>query len=520
MRHPIRNMLLASAAVAALAVPALADSYYFRTKPLVSPPQAFSFAAAANVLPGAKPESAIARVKGYHNSTATVGGGEYQICAAADCSDQGSNWRSGPTAAVTDDFYARLRVTAAAYGTAATATLTVGGTSAGFTATSRGKDTTPAAFSFAPAGGVEPGVATKSASATIVDHDGVTLSVSGGGYQICSTVACTEMDAQPVVTAASSEVLSGTRVRVFATPTSFGLPQTVTLTAGNTVGTFTATARAADTDPAVIAFEDKADATASAATTSTIKQLTDHDGITVSVSAGNTYRLCSNDTCTTTTGWTGSPSTASRNQYVQLQTTSATAGNDKTVTLTYGGRTATWLVKTPAAGTAAGAYYTGKPSTSFVNSTKQLAFVHAPIGTTFQTETQYASWCRAQGFEPKKSSASYFNNPYGATLYSSTAYISNGSCMFVDINNLSTNMTNTANYGLQTGTWLRVIDQGCGDYWSGGVGGGIETTSGIMINGDGSYSFSNYRFNGGTANRAQSKTVNVQDPAVVVCQTK
>ena len=233
MTRSLKSVLLASAAAATLAVPALAESYFFRTKPLVDPPQAFSFAARSGQNPGAVVESAASPVKGHRGKATSISGGEYQICSTADCS--GAAWTSAPTANVPASFHARVRVTAAAFGQKASARLSVGDAAAIFEVDTRAKDTTPDTIEFPSVASAQPGVAARSIAVAISGHDGVTLSATGGAYQICQTLACTEMDGKPAQTVTSSEVSSGTLVRLFATPATYGATATATLRAGDTV---------------------------------------------------------------------------------------------------------------------------------------------------------------------------------------------------------------------------------------------------------------------------------------------
>jgi hypothetical protein len=352
MDRTLKALLLASA-VMSLAAPAVADTYYFRTKPEVSPPQAFSFDAAANLNPGDTATSAVTRIKGYRNKTASVSGdavAAFQVCAAADCSDQ-TTWRTAALSDLKDDFYARVRVTAGAYGSERTATLAVGGTSATFKAASRGKDTTPDAFSFPSVSNANPNEASRSAAVQILGHEGVTLSVSGGSYQICPAQACGAMDAAPVQTGTSAEIANGTWVRLVATPTAFLGQATVTLNAGNTVGTFTSTARAKDTIPdAIAAFPNLTGVVASTDVFSEPRQLVNHDGTQVSVSGTSAfYRICSTSACTSDTGWQTAAATAGRDSWVQMKlTASATPSERRDATLTYGGLTYVWSATTAA----------------------------------------------------------------------------------------------------------------------------------------------------------------------------
>jgi hypothetical protein len=214
MRTNFRTLILGAAAVGMLAGPAAAASYYFRTKPEVSvAPQAFAFAALPNQNPGAVAMSAVAEVKGYKGKTATLSGdagAAYQICSAADCSDQGSNWKTAATASLPETFYARAKVTASAsYLGSAAATLSVGGAQATFTASTRAKDEAPDTVSFPAKTGAVPDFVL-SEIRQLKNHEGVTLTASGTGttFRVCPDSACASatFDANPKAAAVDSWV--------------------------------------------------------------------------------------------------------------------------------------------------------------------------------------------------------------------------------------------------------------------------------------------------------------------------
>jgi hypothetical protein len=352
MRMSKKAVLLASSALLALAAPALADSYFFRVKPLVDPPVAFSFTAASNVVPGSVVESSPIRLNGFRGTTASVSGGEYQICATSTCSDQAS-WKTVPTPDLAVESYARVRVTAGAFGQVASATLTVGGTSAAFEAASRAKDTQPAGFSFASKANAEVNEASFSAPVTLADFDGAPLSVSGGGYQICTTADCSDRNGQPVLSAAMTEVTAGTRVRLVATPATFGAPTVVTLNVGGITGSYTATARARDTVPDTVTFASLVDQTEATSVTSATAQLVNHDGVTATVSGSTAeMRVCSAANCSGgTVGAWGTSFAVAKNEYVQLRMTSDAANVTRTASLAYGAtQPATWDVTSKASG--------------------------------------------------------------------------------------------------------------------------------------------------------------------------
>jgi hypothetical protein len=263
MRLPNRAVLLAGAACLAVVAPALADSYFFRAKPSVEPPVAFAFAPAAGQVPGAKVESSPVRLKGFAGQSASVAGGEYQICAASDCSDQGATWLSVPSQVAGSDVYARIRLVAAAYGQVASARLTVGADTSRFEVGSRPKDTVPdtlAAFSVNT--GIAPNTATYSAPGWLSGFD-ETIAVSVGGtvspeYRICAASDCSDLGGQNGTvgwTNVASQVEAGRYVQLrHGSPATFGGTATATLTYGGLTADMTTTTVAQDTTPDTFAM--------------------------------------------------------------------------------------------------------------------------------------------------------------------------------------------------------------------------------------------------------------------------
>jgi hypothetical protein len=385
----IKTLLLSAAALAAVAAPATAASYFYRSKPTVSPPQPFSFATASDLGVAASATSPVTRVRGYGGKTASVSGdvgAAYQICATADCSDQVS-WKTAASAGLGDDFYARVQVTTGPLGASRTATLEVGATPA---------------------------------------------------------------------------------------------------TAGQ--------------DPV-----------------SAILRLTSHDGIPVSVTGtGASYRLCADSTCSTSPQWTTSAGTAVRDAYVQMKAPAPAANTTALVaTLSYGSRTAAWSVTSPAAG------YSGTYALATKNNgTKKLAFVYLPANTVISGDAGYEAFCEARGFTGNKSSNGYFNNdPAGKRMYSATEYVSTTACMFLQpvADNQAATITSFENFGLPTGTALRIRDRGCWTNW-GATNGGINTSDTLVVSGPTAFQ---YTPNGsGASDWSRVKGDSFANNGVIICQAK
>ncbi len=142
-------------------------------------PNAFSFASVNEAETAATYISAPATISGINApSPISVSGGRYRI--------NNGNFTGLPgTVGAGDQIY--VEVTAANLpGTAATATVTVGGVAGAFTViTAAAIDTVPDRFAFAPVDGAEPGTSYISAPATISGITGPSpISVSGGRYRI------------------------------------------------------------------------------------------------------------------------------------------------------------------------------------------------------------------------------------------------------------------------------------------------------------------------------------------------
>jgi len=356
-RFRIRAVAAAVLAAAMLA-PASSQVPVYRYKPVVSgavsgggsggtdlTPDGFSFTPAVNAEPNAALVSNVAQLNGHSGVSVEITGGPgagYQLCTASDCSDQGGTWITAPTPSVPAGQYVRVSVTSSAtFGGTASATLKAGEVEATFTVTTRAKDTTPDGFSFTSATNVTPNQPAYSNSVVLMGHEGVDLSVSGGGYQFCSTAACTEMNGQPIQTAPYTDAPNGTRLRLVASPTANNEVVTVSLTAGTVTRTYTAATP--DTVPNTFAFTPL---TGQALNTQIQSNLVTISGIStatpVSVSGDGTPQFSINGSTT----WRTS-STITNGQTLRVRLTSANAENTaRTATVNVGGVTATFDVTT------------------------------------------------------------------------------------------------------------------------------------------------------------------------------
>ncbi len=205
-------------------------------------PNGFGFTAQADVTPGATVDSATVTITGLAAAASvSVTDGQYAINGGAFTSANGT---------IENQQSIVVRVTASSdtY-TPVTATVTIGGVSASFTATTL-PDTEPASFSFADQLGVALSAVMDSAAIGIADIDvPVPIAITGGEYAINGGA----------FTAADGMIAGGQSlvVRVVAADT-FNASTSATVTVGGVPGTFTVTT-VPDTIPDAFSFADRID---------------------------------------------------------------------------------------------------------------------------------------------------------------------------------------------------------------------------------------------------------------------
>lgn len=202
-------------------------------------PDPFAFAAQTNLAPGAVATSTPATISGIDIPTAiSVVGGTYAINAGPFTAAAGEVSR-GDTLTV--------RLTAAqAFGTPATATVTVGGVSADFVVTTAAVDTIPDPFAFTAQAGARPGaIATSNAITVTGTNSPSPIAIVGGRYSINGGD----------YTAATAQVSPGDSVRVQLTAAAtFATSATATLSVGGISADFIVTTAPADTTPDPFTF--------------------------------------------------------------------------------------------------------------------------------------------------------------------------------------------------------------------------------------------------------------------------
>jgi hypothetical protein len=188
-------------------------------------PDAFSFSSVTNVEPASQQTSASITVSGIDKTTSvSISGGTYSINGAAFATS--GNVKAGDTVAV--------RLTASSsFATQTQATLTIGGVSANFAATTRAADRTPDSFTFTAVTNANFTAQVESTGVTIAGmDDGTPVSVTGGEYAI-GTGSYTS-------TAGTINKNQSIKLRGTTAPTS-STATTVSVTIGTVTQTFSIT---------------------------------------------------------------------------------------------------------------------------------------------------------------------------------------------------------------------------------------------------------------------------------------
>lgn len=273
---------------------------------------------------------------------------------------------SGGTYSINGDPYSAIRrtvangqtvrvqvITSSETDTTTTATLTIGGVSAGFSVTTGAGDTTPGAFSLTAQTNVEPNTVVVSNTITASGIDAPTaISVSGGEYAVNGGS----------YTTAAATVSSGQTVTVRQTSSaSFSTTTTATLTIGGVSAGFNVTTRAADTTPDAFSF--------TAQTNAALNTFIVSNAITVSgIEAATAITVSGGDYSINGGGYTSSAGVVSNGQTVILRQRSANQiSTASTATLTIGGVSGTFSVTTAAPDTTPDAFSFTSQSNVAVN---------------------------------------------------------------------------------------------------------------------------------------------------------
>ncbi len=225
--------LFSTTTTATLTIGTVSGTFQVTTLAAIITPAAFTFTSQTNVPLSQLTTSAPIVVSGINApSPISVVGGAYSINGGIFTSAAGT---------VTNGANVVVQLTsAAALGTAKSATLTIGGVSAAFTVTTIAPDTTPDPFSFASVLNVGPSVTTTSAAVTITGINtatpisivGGTYSINGGAFTGAAGIITNNQTVAVRVT--SSGLTNGTGV-VNSTVTIGGVAATFTVTTVDTV---------------------------------------------------------------------------------------------------------------------------------------------------------------------------------------------------------------------------------------------------------------------------------------------
>ncbi len=288
-------------------------------------PDSFSFMATANVGLGALVASDTVTIQGLNDAAPiSIVGGSYSIDGGDFASDAGTI-SSGQTL--------QLRATSSAnFSTPVTATVTVGGFEASFTATTLAADEAPSDFSFAPVTGAEISTQVTSASATIEGiNTAVAVSVSGGEYSIDDGA----------FTADAGVINSGSTVKVRLTSSANYAEETsATLTVGSANQNFSVTTRAEDTVPDAFNFAAVNEAARGAVVESATITVTGVDNSSAISIVGGEYSIGGE-------AFTADAGTVNLNDTVKVRLTASSDFSSAIMTtLTIGGTEATFTVTT------------------------------------------------------------------------------------------------------------------------------------------------------------------------------
>ena len=272
-------------------------------------PDAFAFTAQTGAEPGTSITSNAITLSGLNGATAIAASGGTLVVDGSDFT--GTTVTNAQTVAV--------KVAASsAYNTATTATVTIGGVSANFSATTRPADITPDAFAFTAQTGVEPGATITSNAITLSGLEAATsIAVSGGtlvvdGNDFTGTTVTNGQTVAVKITASSS----------------FNTAYIVTITIGGVSANFSATTRPADTTPGAFAFTAQIGVAPGATITSNTITLSGLEAATSIAVSGGTLVVDGNDfTGTTiTNGQTVAVKITTSNAYSTTATATVTIG--------------------------------------------------------------------------------------------------------------------------------------------------------------------------------------------------
>ena len=335
-----------TAVTATLTVGGVASAFVVSTGTVSdTTPDAFSFTAVTAVDPTTVQTSNAITVAGVTAATdvpISVTGGQYAI-------DPGTGTYGAYTSVsgvVRLGYNVKAQVTASSsYSTGATASVTIGGVSSNFTATTRAADTTPNAFTFTAVSGAEISTATDSNAIVVAGTDAgqnSVVTITGGTYAIDTGSGF------GAFTALSSNIQLGQSIKVrLNSSSSYSAATTATLTIGGVSSVFTVNTRAVDLVPTAFTFASISSAALNSVQTSapmTVAGVDAGQDVVITVANG-TYAI---DPGTGTYGsYTASAGVVRLGYNVRVQATASSSSNTTvTSTLTIGGVAGTFAVST------------------------------------------------------------------------------------------------------------------------------------------------------------------------------
>lgn len=287
------------------------------------------------------------------NVPVTITGGEYSIFRSGD-------WTSYTATAGNIVLGEQLRVrvtTSALSNTAASTTVTVGGVSDTFTATTGAIDLTPDAFNFTD---VTDAVLNAVVESNTVTLSGITpandspITVSGGlQYSIFSGT-------WGAFTSSPGVIQNGGQIKVRLTASSaYSTGVTGSITIGGMVDSFTVTTAAADTTPNAFTFTSVTDAAFATLVESTnnVTVTGVSAGVDVPITVSGGLQYATSPTGVTWSSFTSAPGVIQLNQLVKVAITSSAVQSTPVVgTITIGGVSTTFTVTTMVADTVPNAF--------------------------------------------------------------------------------------------------------------------------------------------------------------------
>jgi hypothetical protein len=300
-------------------------------------PDAFTFTAATAVTPSTVQTSNTITVAGVTAATPIAIG----ISGTGTYSKNGGAYTASAGTVVLGDTIAVRVTSSASYSTAVSTTVTIGGVTGTYTATTRAVDVTPDAFSMTAVTNATASTVQTSNAVIVAGIDAaqsIAISITGGTYAVSTDNGST----YGAYTASASTVQLGYYVKVQVTASATAsATNTAVLTIGGVTGNFAVTtAAAADTTPDAFTF--------TAVTNSQLSTVNTSNTITVAgINAASAITITGGTYSKNGGAYVSSAGTVSLGDTVTVRVTSSAALNTPvSATVTIGGVTGTYTVTT------------------------------------------------------------------------------------------------------------------------------------------------------------------------------